>query len=85
MGEQISRKNGQQIRRPGRNHTAAFKAKVAVAALKGDKTLAELAEKFDLHLKMSRQAELLAISRSNLYYLPRPASDADLALMRARG
>ena len=32
-----------------RNHTAAFKAKVALAALKGDKTLAELAEKFDLH------------------------------------
>jgi hypothetical protein len=30
-----------------RNHTAAFNAKVAVAALKGDKTLAELAEKFD--------------------------------------
>lgn len=30
------------MRRPRRNHTAAFKAKVAVAALKGDKTLAEL-------------------------------------------
>ena len=37
------------MRRPRRNHTAAFKAKVAVAALKGDKTLAELAEKFDVH------------------------------------
>jgi transposase len=37
------------MRRPRRNHTAVFKAKVAVAALKGDKTLAELAEKFDLH------------------------------------
>ena len=33
-------------------------------------------------LPMIRQAELLAISRSNLYYLPRPTSDADLALMR---
>ena len=33
-------------------------------------------------LKMTRQAELLAISHSNLYYLPRPTSDADLALMR---
>jgi transposase-like protein len=37
------------MRRPRRNHTAGFKAKVAVAALKGDKTLAELAEKFDVH------------------------------------
>ena len=34
-------------RRPRRTHTAAFKAKVALAALKGDKTLAELAQQFD--------------------------------------
>lgn len=36
-------------RRPRRNHTAGFKAKVALAAIKGDKTLAELAEQFDIH------------------------------------
>jgi transposase len=36
-------------RRQRRNHTAAFKAKVALAALKGDKTLAELAQQFDVH------------------------------------
>jgi len=36
-------------RRPRRNHTAAFKAKVALAAMKGDKTLAELAKHFDVH------------------------------------
>jgi len=36
-------------RRRRRNHTAAFKAKVAMAALKGDKTLAELAQQFDVH------------------------------------
>ena len=36
-------------RRPRRNHPAAFKAKVALAALKGDKTLAELAQQFDVH------------------------------------
>lgn len=33
-------------------------------------------------LRMSRQAELLAISRSNLYYLPHSTSEADLALIR---
>jgi transposase len=37
------------MRRPRRNHTAKFKAKVAVAALKGDKTLAEITEEFDVH------------------------------------
>ena len=36
-------------KRPRRNHTPAFKAKVAVAALKGDKTLVELAQQFDVH------------------------------------
>ncbi len=36
-------------RRPRRNHSPAFKAKVAVAAIKGEKTLAELAEQFDVH------------------------------------
>jgi transposase len=36
-------------RRPRRNHSAAFKAKVALAALKGDKTLAELSKQFDVH------------------------------------
>ena len=37
------------MKRPRRNHTAAFKAKVAMAALSGDKTLAELAQQFDIH------------------------------------
>ena len=32
-----------------RNHTAQFKAKVAFAAAKGDKTIAELASEFDVH------------------------------------
>jgi len=32
------------MRRPRRNHTAAFKAKVAVAALRGDKTLIQVAQ-----------------------------------------
>ena len=36
-------------RRPRRNHTPAFKAKVALAAIKGDRTLAQLAEQFDIH------------------------------------
>ena len=37
------------MRRPRRNHTAAFKAKVAIAALKGEETLAVLGEKFEVY------------------------------------
>ena len=36
-------------KRPRRNHSPAFKAKVALAALKETETLAQLAERFDLH------------------------------------
>ena len=36
-------------KRPRRNHSPAFKAKVALAALKGEKTLTELAQQFDVH------------------------------------
>ena len=141
-------------RRPRRNHTPAFKAKVALAAIKGDRTLAQLAEQFDVHpnqitswkaqleggaaamcsvpgaatdgaagrrrevaarqdrradagerffgrsaqqggiaerkamidrehdLPITKQAEVLNISRGSVYYLPRPVPEADLAIMR---
>ena len=140
-------------RRPRRNHTPAFKAKVALAAIKGDRTLAQLAEQFDVHpnqitswkaqlesgaadvfgpggghggtagdrrevaarqdrradagerffrgrahqggiaerkamidrahdLPITKQAEVLRISRGSVYYLPRPVPEADLAIMR---
>ena len=37
------------MRRTRMNPAAGFKAKVTLAALKGDKTLAELAQEFDVH------------------------------------
>ena len=37
------------MRRTRRSHAAGFKAKVALAALKGAKTLAERAQVFDVH------------------------------------
>jgi transposase-like protein len=42
-------------RRPRRNHSPDFKAKVALAAVKGDRTLAELAKKFDVHANQITQ------------------------------
>ncbi|WP_454643658.1 IS3 family transposase [Bradyrhizobium liaoningense] len=141
-------------RRTRRHHAPAFKAKVALAAIKGEMTLAQLAEHFDVHpnqitqwksqlqeaaaevfgpgggnrpsepavdvktlhakigeltlengffrrraqqsrpaerktmidrehdLPITKQAEILKISRGSVYYLPRPVPSADLAIMR---
>ena len=141
-------------RRPRRNHSPAFKAKVAIAAIKGERTIAQIAEQFDVHpnqvttwkaqleggaadvfdggsgsappapavdvkqlhakigeltlgerffrgrahqggiaerktmidrghaLSVTKQAEVVGIARSTVYYLPRPVSAEDLALMK---
>lgn len=42
-------------RRPRRNHSPAFKAKVALATIKGEKTLIELAQDFDVHPNQIKQ------------------------------
>ncbi len=42
-------------RRARRNHTPAFKAKAALAAIKGEKTLSELAQQFDVHANQIKQ------------------------------
>jgi transposase-like protein len=49
-GHAVACESGETMqRRPRRNHTPAFKAKVALAAITGDRTLAQLAEQFDVH------------------------------------
>jgi transposase-like protein len=42
-------------KRPRRNQSSAFKAKVALVAIKGDKTLVELSEQFDVHANQITQ------------------------------
>ena len=39
----------EMTKRTRRNHSSGFKAKVALTALKGDKTLIEIAEQFEVH------------------------------------
>ena len=52
------------MRRPRRNHTAVFKAKVVLAAIKGDNTLSELAEQFDVHPNQITQWKTQLLERA---------------------
>ncbi len=75
------------MRRTRRNHAAGFKAKVALSALKGDKTLAELAEQFDVHpnkiseWKQQLQESAIDVFRSNS---SAKAVTPDLKLLHAK-
>lgn len=42
-------------KRPRRNHSADFKAKVALAAIRGEKTLIELSQQFDVHVNQIKR------------------------------
>jgi len=66
------------VRRPRRNHAAAVKAKVALAAVKGEKTLGELAERFDVHPNQ------IAQWKSPLRIPAKPESATGTAFLRGR-
>ncbi len=44
-------------KRPRRNHSSAFKSKVVLTAIKGDETIVELTEQFDVHANQISQWE----------------------------
>ncbi len=51
-------------RRPRRNHSPQFKAKVALEALKGEQTMAELSQRFDVHPNQITQWKTQLLERS---------------------
>jgi transposase-like protein len=75
------------MKRPRRNHAPAFKAKVALAALKGDKTLAELAQQFDVHPNQITQWKTQLLERAlDLFTTPaeRQAVGPDVKALHAK-
>jgi len=47
-----------------RNHSPAFKAKVALAVLRGDQTISELAKRFDVHPNLITQWKSLLVDKA---------------------
>ena len=47
-----------------RNHSTEFRAKVALAAFRGDRTFAELTERLDVHPNQITQREMELLERS---------------------
>ena len=55
-------------KRSRRNHSAAFKAKVALAAIKGEETLAQLATRFDVHPNQITQWKSQLLERASAVF-----------------
>jgi transposase-like protein len=72
-------------KRPRRNHGAAFKAKVALEALKGDKTLVELAERFEVHPNQITEWKKLLMERaSEVFDKGKSSKEPDIKELHAK-
>lgn len=73
------------MRRPRRNHSGGFKAKVALTALRGDKTLAELAEIFDIHQNQIAEWKQQLLERAEeVFGTKQTASGPDIKELHAK-
>ena len=74
------------MKRTRRNHGPTFKAQVAVAAIKGDKTLAELAEQFSVHpTQITEWKQQLLARAADVFGGTKPTADMpDLKVLHAK-
>lgn len=74
------------MKRTRRNHVATFKAQVALAAVKGDKTLAELSEQFHVHpTQVTEWKQQLLARAADVFGRTNPTSDTpDLKTLHAK-
>ncbi|MGB9494411.1 MAG: IS3 family transposase [Azonexus sp.] len=73
-------------KRTRRNHSPTFKAQVAIAALKGEKTLAELAQHFDVHPNQITDWKTQLQEKSSQVFgnAPAKSADPDIKTMQAK-
>ena len=65
-------------RRPRRNHTPVFKSKVALAAVRGEQTLGELSQQFDVHPNQIKQwRDKLLAEAGDIFSGERKSSSTD--------
>lgn len=74
------------MRRTRRNHGTTVKAQVALAAVKGDKTLAELAEQFSVHpTQITEWKQQLPARAADVFGGTKPSTEApDLKTLHAK-
>jgi len=73
------------MKRKRRNHSASFKAKVALAAIRGDKTLVELAEQYDVHPnQISDWKQQMLDGASTVFDGARKGKEPDLKELHAK-
>jgi len=72
-------------RRTRRSHSPVFKAKVALAALREDKTMAELCKEFELHPTQINEWKRQLLNRAaDVFDTAAPAEPVDLAPLLAK-
>jgi transposase len=65
------------MKRPRRNHSAKFKAKVALAAIRGEKTLAELSQQFDVHQNQITDWKNQLLTQSETVFMTKAERQAE--------
>ena len=72
-------------KRPRRNHSSAFKAKVALEAIKGDQTLVELSERFQVHSNLITEwKKILLEGASDVFDKGRSSKEPDFKELHAK-